>query len=124
MFARMTDAELIETSELIVTGALTGYADIPVPDGAGTRRVGVIEVETVYKGNDGTATVWLDVPQPGGLRSSSDTSFVPGQAAGLWFLHRLPQSEAAVYDAAHPQRFVPASSAGPVIEALRRTLGK
>jgi hypothetical protein len=106
MYARMSDTQLIQASDLIVLGTLTGFAKKPDPDGSGQRLVGILKVEKVLKGGKAAATVWLDVPQPGGLQSSSDTAFSRGQS-GLWFLRRLPITGHAVYAADHPQRFVP-----------------
>ena len=119
MWARLSDAQLIETSSLIVVGTLTKTAT--TPSNGRTRTVGVIEIETVLKGNLGTKAVWLNVPQPGSPISSSDIYYGIGQK-GLWFLRLLGPESAAIYAADHPQRFVPFTNAGPRIEAVRKFL--
>ena len=121
MYARMSDAQLIAASDLIVLGTLTGFAKKPGADGDGQRVVGILNVSKTLKGGKGAATIWLAVPQPGGLQSSSDVAFSPGQK-GLWFLRRLAGSGHLVYAADHPQRFVPHPQAEETARAVSDAL--
>ena len=119
MWARLSDAQLVETSSMIVVGTLSNTAT--TPSNGQTRTVGVIEIDTVLKGNQGTTSVWLNVPQPGTPISSSDIEYRIGQK-GLWFLRSLGPKSAAIFAADHPQRFVPFAIAGPRIEDVRKLL--
>ena len=119
MYARMSDAQLIAASDLIVLGTLTGSA---MKQGAeGQRLVGLLKVSKTLKGGKGTVTIWLAVPQPGGLQTSSDIAFSRGQS-GLWFLRRLAGTGRAVYAADHPQRFVPQPQAEDAARAVSEAL--
>lgn len=122
MYARMSDTQLIKASDLIVLGTLSGFATKPDPAGSGQRLFGILNVDEAIKGGKGVGPVWLDVPQPGGLQSSSDIAFSRGQS-GLWFLRRLPGAAGrAVYAADHPQRFVPHPQAQETARAVRDAL--
>lgn len=112
MWARMSERELLDSSDLIVIGTFTGYETLQV-DGA-ERRVGVIAVAEVLRGTAPGPELALSVPQPGDLVSST-TLVYPIGAEGLWFL----RAAGVVYAADHPQRFVPLAEAGPAITALR-----
>ena len=119
MYARMSDAQLIAASDLIVLGTLTGSAKKPGAEGQ--RLVGLLKISKTLKGGKAAGTVWLAVPQPGGLQSSSDIAFSPGQS-GLWFLRRLAGTGRAVYAADHPQRFVPQPQAEDAARAVSEAL--
>ncbi len=119
MWARLSDAQLVETSSMIVVGTFAKTSTVS-SDGR-TQTVGVIEIDTVLKGDLGTKTIWLNVPQPGTPISSSDIVYRIGQK-GLWFLRRLAPETIAIYAADHPQRFVPYANARPRIEAVRKFL--
>ncbi len=119
MWARLSDAQLVETSSMIVVGTFAKTATVS-SDGR-TQTVGVIEIDTVLKGDLGTKTIWLNVPQPGTPISSSDIFYRIGQK-GLWFLRSLEPKSAAIFAADHPQRFVPFANAGPRIEDVRKLL--
>ncbi len=121
LWAGLSNSELIEASDLIVVGTLGEFTRVTNPVDGRKRTVGVIEIERVLKGDPGAKTVWLDGPQPGTPLSSSDIVYKTGQK-GLWFLRLLTPGRGAIYTADHPQRFVPFSSAGPNIEAVRKYL--
>ena len=123
MYARMSDAQLIAASDLIVLGTLTGFSKKPDPDGSGQRVVGLLKVDKALKGGKTSGTVWLDVPQPGGLQSSSDVGFSRGQS-GLWFLRRVSASSQPIYAADHPQRFVPHPQAEETARAVSDALNR
>lgn len=120
MYARMSEAQLIAASDLIVIGKLTGFAKKPSADGNGEQTVGVVKVERSLKGAK-NSTIWLAVPQPGGLKSSSDIGFAPGQT-GLWFLRRVSSGGHALYAADHPQRFVAQPQAEDAAKAVSKAL--
>jgi len=118
MWAQLSDAELVDTSSLIVVGKL---ARMTVPSEDHAYTVGVIEIDDVLKGDSAAKTVWLDVPQPGTPISSSDIFYRVGQE-GLWFLRLLAPDDGEIYAADHPQRFVPVAHAGPIIDEMRNLL--
>ena len=62
MYARMSDAQLIAASDLIVLGTLTGSAKKPSADGQ--RLVGLLKVSKTLKGSKVAGTIWLAAPQP------------------------------------------------------------
>lgn len=121
MWARLSDSELIETSSLIVIGTLAEFTSTTNSSGGRIRTIGVVEIDTVLKGDFDTKIAWLDVPQPGTPVSSSDIAYEIGQN-GLWFFRLLTPKSAGIYAADHPQRFVPFANAGPSIEAVRKFL--
>lgn len=120
MWAQMSETALIESSDLIVVGRLVGTAKAP---GTPETLVGIIDPETVLKGDTAIETIWLALPQPNAPVSSSDIAFRSGQE-GLWFLRQVSAGGTAVYAADHPQRFVPIAEAGAAIEATRKALGQ
>lgn len=120
MWAQMSEAELVTGSDVIVTGTLARTTVIT--DSVGhAKNVGVIIVENVLKGDGSRTSLYLSMPQPGGIVSSSEIAYRLGQE-GLWFLRRLAPARDAIYAADHPQRFVPRDQAGPIIPRLRRVL--
>jgi len=121
MFARYSDAQLIETSALIAVGTVTRITKVVRPSDGRERTVGIIEIETLLKGAPGTNIARLDLPQRGVAIKSTDIHYKVGQK-GLWFLRRVSQGPVAIYTADHPQRFVPFASAGPHIEGVRKFL--
>ena len=123
MWAPMSDAELLQRSELIVIGTLQGPTTAPAPavPGAVVPHVGALAVSEVLKGPAATARVLLAMPAPGALRSSSDIVHRVGDH-GLWLLRRHPGGAADVYLADHPQRFVSMATEAARIEALRKLL--
>ena len=112
MWAKLSEQELFESSDLIVVGTLTA-ADRANPAGASIR------VGQVLKGA-ASASVTLAVPAADRPISSSDIVYRAGQT-GLWYLRSQPTAGGGVlYLADHPQRFVPIERAQPQIEALRK----
>ena len=117
MFVRLSDAELIEQSELIVVGELIGRTSISVVQGDGTQTLGVIRIDETLKGEQGETIAFLGLPG-GKFLSSSELSYNDGQR-GLWYLRLRNADEHGIYVADHPQRFVPMDQAGGNIETLR-----
>ena len=122
MWARMTDAELVAGSALIVSGTLIGETQLRLANAE--LRAGIVKVDAVHKGDRQTLIVVLALPAAPGAqaaRSSSDLTFHTGQA-GLWFLRLRSAQEEGIYVADHPQRFTPADQANAHLMALRPLL--
>jgi len=120
MWARMSDQELIERSDLIVVGRLADEKSIKLGDRS--ARVGVIAVSEVLKGS-APAELLLALPARDRPVSSTDLDFRVGQS-GLWYLRKVASAGSAIYFADHPQRFVAADQARSQIEALRSARGR
>ena len=120
MWARMTDAELVAESALIVLGRV---AEMRVGEGPDTapRTVGVLAIEAVVKGAPDMVEVLIAVPQPGAPLSSTDLVIREGQD-GLWVLRAIDGDGDATHAADHPQRFVPRPEAASRVEELRSLL--
>lgn len=107
MWEKLTDAELVARSELIVRGELIGTTRFSPAAGQPALWLGVIRVDEMLKSSAGANVVLLSLPSPERPVSSSDTTYRKGQQ-GLWFLRPRPPEGSGVYLADHPQRFVPA----------------
>ena len=114
VWVRMSDAELVAQSDLIVSATLARI------ERQGARAIGVLEVHEVLKGGGKPAVVHLALHGGSTLRSSSDIPYSPGQQ-GLWFLRALPLEGASgpLYRADHPQRFLRDEEAQARLPALR-----
>lgn len=115
MWERMTDAELIDRSDLVVFGTLIGHSALRTA--TEDLLLGVVRIDRVYKGAaGGVAFVMLPPPRP---VSSTDLRFSVGQT-GLWFLRLRRPDEQGIYLADHPQRFTAAAQAAAQVEALMK----
>lgn len=114
MVARMTAEQRVAASDLIVIGSLE---DIWTAEGEQGRRIGLIMVDRVLKGDAATDAVPLLLPSANGPRSGEDFDYAPG-TSGLWFLRSLGARVPGVYAADHPQRFVPEGAMQADVEAL------
>lgn len=121
MFAAMTDAELLRTSELIVVGRFVGSTDFTPPGSSTPMHLGAIVPSEVLKGPGDTDLLLIELPRRDAPRSGSDIAFRPGDQ-GLWLLRRRANDGTGAYLADHPQRFVRAAGGEARIEALRRLL--
>ena len=120
MWARMSEAELVRTSDLIVVGEWIGQSQAAGVQSAGD--LGVVAVSEVLKGTAGTKLAFVAVRAEGQPVSSSDLSYKRGDR-GLWFLRLRRAGEAGIYLADHPQRFVrEGAEAAAQVDALRRQL--
>jgi hypothetical protein len=119
MFARLTDEELVEKSEMIVVGELIGRELIGASPNA--RTLGVIRIEQTLKGAPTATIAFLALPPAMALQKSDDIMHRDGQR-GLWFLRA--GSDRGVYVADHPQRFVPMDQADVQIDAVRERLAQ
>ena len=121
MWARMTDAELIRQSDLIVVGEWIGTAQIEISARQVKIHAGVIAVKEVLKGDPRQTAALVAVPGADQPISSSDIVYRRGQR-GLWLLRLRSADEVGIYLADHPQRFLPEDKAAPQIENLRKLL--
>lgn len=121
MWARMTDSELIQRSDLIVVGEWIGEAQIAIPAQQLKLDVGVVAVKEVLKGDKRQTVALVAVPGRERLVSSSDIVYRQGQR-GMWFLRLRSAGEAGIYLADDPQRFLPDDKAAKEIEAFRKLL--
>ncbi len=122
MWARYSDAELIERSELIVQGRFIGTTEIKPRGAAEAARLGVIEVIRVVKGDPRVRAALLALPPRGRPVASTDLYYREGQE-GLWFLYQRPGAGiGGVCYADHPQRFLPADRKDEATERLRKRL--
>jgi hypothetical protein len=120
MWERMSDAQLIERSDLVVTGTLIGHS--AVRTSAEDLLLGVVQIDKVYKGAAETVAL-IVLPRPDRPISSSDVRFQIGQS-GLWFLRLRKADERGIYLADHPQRFTASAQATTQIEALNKAARK
>ena len=119
MWPELSQMELIEQSNLIVTGSLIGRTAVAVQPEGVNLTLGVIKIETVLKGDQNQTVALLMLPSPSGLALASIISYEVGQT-GLWFLRLRTPQESGLYLADHPQRFVPMADAAGQIEALKK----
>lgn len=117
----MTDAELVEGSQLIVMATYIGSTQITLKEGGQTLHLGVLDVDDALKGNM-QEVVFLQLPSASGqLHKSDDIFFRPGQK-GLWFLKKDDRQQ-GIYKVDHPQRFIPEQQLGKRIAPLLKLLG-
>lgn len=123
MWAQMTDAELIQSSQWIVVGEWVGQAPLRITADGAAGEVAAISVLEVLRGPAAATVAFVAVPGPSQPVSSTDLRFKRGDR-GVWFLRsRSPGAEGMPFVVDHPQRFVrdtPANAA--TIAALRRQL--
>ncbi len=122
MFARYSETELIEKSDLIVVGTLIGTSVLKGSPAGREMYLGVIKVDEMLKGGTELTVVLLSLPAPGKPISSSDIHFSVGQT-GLWFLRLSGSGEAGLYLADHPQRFNRIPGAEETIRSVKKLLG-
>ena len=117
MFAKMSDADLIARSDVIVEAELIGQTRVTLSPSEAPLTLGVLRIDEAFKGVRDESLLLLVLASPDRLRSSSDISYQKGQS-GLWFLRaRAP----GLYLADHPQRFLAATNA-TALEAMKKTL--
>ena len=117
MWTRLTDQQLLDGSDVIVTGTLLGQTR--VKSGTTDLTLGVVSVEQTFKGS-ATGVVLIALPGPDKPVSSTDITYKAGQS-GLWFLRLRGADERGIYVADHPQRFVARQLAQPQIDWLRKS---
>ena len=122
MWVKLSDAELIDKSDIIVGAELIGHTQLRVAPDRPKLTVGVLRVDDVLKGDTGITVALLVLSSPDAPRSSTDLVYRKGQK-GLWFLRVRDQKDAGLYLADHPQHFVPLQHAAQ-IDAFKRLLKK
>ena len=121
MWPELSQMELIEQSNLIVTGSLIGRTAVAVQPEGVNLTLGVIKIETVLNGDENQTVALLMLPSRSGLVLAGIINYEVGQR-GLWFLRLRTPQERGLYLADHPQRFVPMAKAAGQIEALKKIL--
>ncbi len=122
MWAKMTDAELVERSPLIVMATYIGKAEAGLKVNGEILHPGVLQVDRTLKGNQ-REVIFLQLPQSESLiRKSDDIFFHPGQK-GLWFLREVSPQK-GIYKIDNPQRFVPEDKVDDRMDSLRKLLVK
>jgi len=104
MFARLSEAELVSTADIIVSGHYVGEDTISLPGQDQEARVGVIKVDRVYCGDKGQSLLYFSLP-PAGISRSDTIALEVGQE-GIWFLVAVKML-GNLYWFNHPQRLLP-----------------
>jgi hypothetical protein len=120
MWVKLSDADLIAHSEIIVVAELIGQTKLALSPGDAPLTLGVLKVDESFKGSAAGSLVLLVLPTPAPLRPSTDLAYQKGQK-GLWFLRARLVGQVGLYMADHPQRFIPSTNSA-AIEAMRKTL--
>lgn len=121
MFVRLSDADLISRSDLIVLGEWMGQSAVgatALGDSAARLDLGAVAVSDVLKGPAGQTVVFVATPSAEAARTGSDQRHRRGER-GLWLLRAMPGAPTGIYLADHPQRF---EAEAARIDALRRLL--
>ncbi len=120
MWAKLSDSELIEKSDIIITAELIGQTQVSINQSKFV--VGVLRIKEVLKGDKCQSVTLLALPPTEGPHSSSDIFYKDGQK-GLWFLReRKNKGVTGIYLADQPQRFVPEKRADAQVEIIRNIL--
>lgn len=120
MWVKLSDTELIEQSDVIITAELIGQTQVTMEQSK--IVIGVLEVGEVLKGDKNKAVILLALPSTEGPRKSDDIFYKTGQK-GLWFLReQVTEGEAGFYLADHPQSFISKEHADDQIKAIRKIL--
>ena len=120
MWARMTDAELVESSQLIVMATYRGKAEAGLKVDGEILHLGVLDVDKTLKGNQ-REVIFLQLPQSESLLRKSDDIFFHSGQKGLWFLREVSQHK-GIYAIDNPQRFVPEEKVGNRMDSLLKLL--
>jgi len=124
MWVGMSDAELVKSSELIVTGSFIGNTSVYITADNKNLNLGVLKVENTFKGQK-SDIVLIRLPyqhRPGSPQKSDDLFYKAGQS-GLWFL-KADSHNKGIYLADHPQRFVPAMQLESKLQAIDKLLNQ
>lgn len=116
MWVRMTDADLVESSQLIVVATYTGRAEVSLGEDGKVIYRGMLDVDDTLKG-DSQDVVYIKLSLPEGIpHKSDDIYFLAGQK-GLWFLRKDSQ-HTGIYLIDNPQRFIPERASGRIESLL------
>ena len=103
MFARLSETELVNTADIIISGRYMGEEGICFPGSDREVRVGVIVVDQVYRGETQRSRLYFPLP-PAGLSRSDAIALAVGRQ-GIWFLVSVEAAE-NLYWFNHPQRLL------------------
>ena len=118
MWAKMSEAQLLEYSQLIITGEFLGESEIHDLTKIGTVNLGVIRVDKILKGKVEGTLVFLALPSGEQPKASSSINYSVG-TKGLWYLRHRSEG-GTIYLADHPQRFIDEASASEYIIRLQQ----
>lgn len=120
MWVKMSDTELVEQSDVIVTAELIGQTQVMINQAR--YVIGALKVEEVLKGDKNQVIILLALPPTEGPRKSDDIFYKKGEK-GLWFLReRKEKGDAGIYLADHPCRFIPMKHSVNRIEEIRKII--
>jgi len=120
MWVWLTDAELVENSQLIVMATYIGRTEVSPEMGGSVLYLGVLDVDDTLKGSR-HEVVLIKLPLPEGVPHKSDDIFFHAGQKGLWFLRKHSQ-QTGIYLIDNPQRFVPEKKLDSRIDSLLKLL--
>jgi len=119
MWAGMSDAELIEQSDLIVKATYIGSSTVIL--NKEKLHLGVLNIEDTLKGDkQDVVFIRLSLRPKNFPQRSDEINFKAGQK-GLWFIEKDAQRD-GVYEIKHPQRFLPEQQFKSRLPALFKLL--
>src|SRR5439155_1402141 len=98
MWAKLSDAELVEQSAAIVVAELVGETRMALPGGRGELRLGVLRIDERFKlpaDSESVSHLLLVLPDAAKPRTGEDLSFRLGQK-GVWFLREREAGSAGL----------------------------
>lgn len=108
---------LVEQSDLILLGEFIGREKIHLLNTDSPTIVGVIRVESIFKGaSQNIVLLMLPPARPHGLVSSADVVIDDGQR-GLWYLKKKAEG---LYIVEYPYHFLSMKAAGQRIRILKK----
>jgi len=120
MWAKLSDYQLIENSEVIIVAELTEAKEIIVQNKK--IMIGILKAKEVLKGEKQQNVFMLELPSTATPLKSDDIFYKKGQK-GIWYLRKQNVvKDYDIYSADHPQRFLPSKDADDKLKALRTIL--
>jgi hypothetical protein len=104
LWVRVSDCELINSSNLIISGKFLGKTKLTTNRPAQVVEAGTIRVMETFKGSE-IERIFIKQPLPSDPISSSDIVFHKDQT-GIWFSNTRNFSN-GIYSISHPQQFWP-----------------
>ncbi|GEM_PF-1923859 len=114
MWVKLSDKELLDSSQLIVRATLTSEAE-PEPNGP---HIGILQIARVYQGSPGGEQIYLRLTSRRKPISSSDLVYPVGQQ-GIWFLKET-FSGSGIFYLDHPRRLWPLEREAVLLNLLRQ----
>lgn len=116
MWAKLSDADLIASSSVIVRAELIDKVPFRAAPDQPPLRLGILAVEKVFKGKPELKIALLVLPGDG-LLSSSRVDYATG-SKGIWFLREDGDPDSGAYLADNPQRLWPLDQERRLLDAL------